>query len=107
MTNYEEVAVGIGRLVTKKNKAYGDRFNKTGDILEILYPNGIMLNDYDNVLAIVRILDKMFRIATDEAAMGEDPWNDIAGYVLLKVADSIPERSLRQTKTVENILENG
>ena len=33
--------------------------------------------------AVVRVLDKLFRIATDRDALGESPWRDIAGYGLL------------------------
>ena len=86
MPNYEEVAAGIGRLVAEKNKAYGDSFGKSGDVLKLLYPNGIVPKEYINVLTIVRILDKLFRIATDEKAMQEDPYQDIAGYALLALA---------------------
>jgi hypothetical protein len=32
---------------------------------------------------VVRILDKLFRIANDKSAFNEDPWQDIAGYGIL------------------------
>lgn len=35
------------------------------------------------MLCLVRILDKMFRIATDKDALGESPYRDIAGYGIL------------------------
>jgi hypothetical protein len=35
------------------------------------------------MLAVVRILDKLFRIANDKNAFNEDPWQDIAGYGIL------------------------
>jgi hypothetical protein len=37
------------------------------------------------LLAVTRIIDKLFRIATDEKAFSEDPWADIAGYAILMV----------------------
>lgn len=89
---YKKVGLEIGTLVTKKNKSYGDSFAKCGKILKILYPNGFRVEDYGNVLAIVRILDKMFRIATDADFESEQPWGDICGYALLKVT----ERELRK-----------
>ena len=86
MNKYKRIAVKIAHLVKKKNKAYGDSFIKTEKILKLLFPNGIPLDKYDNLLTIVRILDKLFRIATDEKAMQEDPYQDIAGYALLALA---------------------
>ena len=80
---YEDIGAEIGRLVDRKQKVYGQSFDKTGQILAIVYPLGIKIEQYDDVLAIVRILDKFFRISTDKAALGEDPWQDIAGDAIL------------------------
>lgn len=82
-TIFESTAEEIGRLVAEKQKAYGDSFGKSGALLKILYPDGIALDQYDDVLTIARIVDKLFRIATDKDAMGESPWRDINGYSLL------------------------
>lgn len=81
---YEKIGTEIGRLVDKKNKAYGDAFNKSGEFLKILYPEGIRPEQYNDMLAIVRIFDKMMRIANRKEAFGENPWNDITGYGILK-----------------------
>ncbi len=81
---YERVALEIGKLVDEKNKAYGDAFNKSSDFLQILYPNGITPDKYGDMLAIVRIFDKLMRIATAKEALGENPFKDIAGYGILK-----------------------
>jgi len=80
---YEKLGREIGRLVDEKQKAYGDSFGKSGAMLRILYPDGISITQYDDMLAIVRIIDKLFRIATDKEALGENPFRDIAGYGLL------------------------
>ena len=56
--------------------------------MKILYPNGISSDQLEDALAIVRILDKLFRIATDKDALGESPYRDIAGYGLLGAARS-------------------
>jgi hypothetical protein len=48
-----------------------------------LVPNGVKAKDYTNLLAITRVIDKLFRIATKEDAFEENPWKDIAGYALL------------------------
>ena len=80
---YEEHAASIGSLVDKKNRAYGDSFNQSYRILNVLYPSGVRLDQYKDMLAMIRVIDKLFRIATGKEALGEDPWKDIAGYAIL------------------------
>lgn len=80
---YEMLGRRIGAMVDQKQAAYGDSFGKSGDILRVLYPEGIQPDQYDDALCIVRIIDKLFRIATDRDALGESPYRDIAGYGLL------------------------
>jgi len=84
---YEDIGGAIGCLVDKKQKAYGRSFDHSGAILSILYPHGVKPEQYGDLLGMVRILDKLFRIATDKQAMGESPWTDIAGYALLMNRD--------------------
>ena len=83
---YSQRGKEIGELVERKNKVYGDSFRKSGEILRILYPNGMETDQYDDVLAIARIIDKLFRIATDRDALSERPYEDIAGYSILRDA---------------------
>ena len=80
---YESIGQEIGRLVDEKQAAYGDSFGKAGAVMRILYPDGISLDQLDDALCVVRILDKLFRIATDRDALGESPYRDVAGYGLL------------------------
>ena len=80
---YERHAADIGALVDRKNVAYGESFRKSGDIIRILYPRGIAPEQYDDALVMIRLIDKMFRIANHKTAFGEDPWQDIAGYAVL------------------------
>ena len=80
---YEAMGGELGSLVDEKQKAYGDSFGKSGNMMRILYPEGIMPTQLDDALAMVRVLDKLFRIATNKDAFGENPWKDIAGYALL------------------------
>ena len=80
---YEAMGQAIGKLVEEKQAAYGDSFGKSGDILRILYPKGISPDQIDDALCIVRIVDKLFRVATDRDALGESPYRDIAGYGIL------------------------
>jgi len=80
---YPELGKEIGELLEKKQAAYGDSFGKAGRVMDILYPEGISLEHVDDALVVVRIIDKLFRIATDKDALGESPWRDIAGYAIL------------------------
>ena len=58
-------------------------------ILETLYPNGIQPEQYLDLLAIVRVIDKLFRVANKKDAFGESPWRDICGYAILGVANDM------------------
>lgn len=77
------VAKELADLVNRKNKAYGDSFIGFSIILNELYPRGIQPEQYPDILLMVRMFDKFFRIATSKDAFGENPWKDIAGYSLL------------------------
>ncbi len=83
---FEQLGTEIGKLTDQKQGAYGDSFGKAGDVMRILYPNGITGEQMDDALAVVRVIDKLFRIATQKDAFGESPWRDIAGYGLLGAA---------------------
>ena len=84
--NYTAVGEQIGELVTQKQAQYGDSFGTAPKILVLLYPEGIKPEQYGNLLTIVRVLDKLKRIATQHPSDSEDPWMDIAGYSLLQLA---------------------
>ena len=86
---YESVAKELGSLVEQKNAAYGDSFGQANQILETLYPNGIQPEQYLDLLAIVRVIDKLFRVANKKDAFGESPWRDICGYAILGVANDM------------------
>jgi len=84
---YREIAGEIGELVAEKNKAYGNSFGQAQEILEVLFPDGIKHEQYTDMLAIVRVIDKLFRIANKKDAFGESPWKDICGYAILGIAN--------------------
>lgn len=85
MKNLKEITNELGSLLEEKNRSYGSAFSKSSEVLKILYPNGIQPDQYTDLLLTTRILDKLFRIATDKSAFNEEPWKDIAGYGLLGV----------------------
>jgi len=94
---YEEIGAAVGRLVDAKQRAYGRSFDKVGGILRVMYPSGIKPEQYDDLGGTIRILDKLFRIATSKKAFGEDPWQDIAGYALLMNRDLLDGTGVAQT----------
>ena len=82
-SNYEDIGFEVGELVQHKQIAYGDSFGRSGDCLRQMFPNGIKPEQYDDLLTIARILDKLFRIANNPKAFNENPYQDIVGYGLL------------------------
>jgi hypothetical protein len=99
VSRYQELGREVGALVDEKQAAYGDSFGRSGEVMRILYPQGITPEQMDDALAVVRVVDKLFRIATDRDALGESPWRDIAGYGLL--GDEQVERQRRAAKRDE------
>ena len=90
--DWAKVGIDVGALVAEKKAAYGDSFTRSGRVLRELYPNGISVDQLDDALTIVRILDKLFRIAADRDAFGEDPFRDIVGYGLLSIVKRAGEK---------------
>lgn len=84
---YKQIGEEIGSLVDQKNAAYGSSFAECHKILSVLYPDGIKPEQYTDALAIIRVIDKLFRIANKKDAFGESPWKDIAGYAILGIAN--------------------
>jgi hypothetical protein len=84
---YEKLALEIGSLVQSKNKAYGSAFDKAGEFLSVLFPNGVPVDRYKDMLCLVRMFDKMMRISTSEFEgtdeKREEAYRDLAGYSLL------------------------
>lgn len=90
---FMQLATDLGKLLAEKNLAYGDAFSKTTQILTLLYPQGIKVEQYKDVHVLVRMLDKMSRIAQDNDPMGESPYKDLAGYAILAQANLIAQNS--------------
>jgi hypothetical protein len=90
--SYEEIGKKIGRLVESKNTAYGNSFGESFKILKVLYPNGVKPEQYRDMLATIRIIDKLFRIAYNKGYNGESPWSDIVGYGILGVVNDIKDK---------------
>jgi len=110
MKTFQELAEGIADLVTEKEKAYGSAFDKAGDFMRLLYPEGIKPDQYKDMLCTVRIFDKLMRIATsceDTEEKKVEAYSDINGYSLLGLRSSILENNeevaLRNMSTLKNM----
>jgi hypothetical protein len=88
---FEQIAKDIGTLVTQKNAAYGDSFSQSYRIIDVLYPNGVKPEQYTDMLATIRIVDKLFRIANQKDYGNESPFRDICGYAILAIANETKE----------------
>ncbi len=83
---YENAGAHIGRIVDKKQAQYGDSFHRAAHVLAVLYPDGVTPEDYQNLLTVTRVIDKLFRIANGDQG-DESAWRDIAGYGILGAVD--------------------
>lgn len=91
MPTYEQIGQTIGKLVAKKNAAYGDSHAVSGRVLAMMIEDlnhEQLHNAIPDILTVVRILDKLMRILHEPEAFGESPWEDIAGYAILKVKEN-------------------
>jgi hypothetical protein len=72
-------------------------------LLKTIYPNGVQPDQYNDMLAMARIFDKLFRIATKKDAFGESPWRDVAGYgVIMAHFDELDREKARKEAGVHN-----
>ncbi len=79
------ICTDLGATLAEKNIAYGSSFARSGEILAILYPNGVRADQMRDMQLLSRIVDKMFRVANKVDGKdrgGESPFLDIAGYAV-------------------------
>lgn len=80
---YETIGQEIGALTAEKNRAYNNSLKRSGEVLKVIYPDGIKPDQYKDAAVFLRMFDKFNRIAADRGAFGENPYRDIAGYAIL------------------------
>ena len=84
----EVIARDVAGIVREKNRGYGSAFQKVSHILSILFPNGIPTSKYHDVAILIRVLDKICRIATaNDKDVKKDAWLDIVGYGFLRLSE--------------------
>ena len=84
---YHDLAREIADLLEVKQAMYGNSVGTAPKILALLYPDGVRVDQYADMLTVVRMLDKLKRVATGQADDPEDPWLDLCGYPLLRLAE--------------------
>ena len=103
MKKLSEYANEIGKLVEEKDIAYGNSFDKSEEFLKLLYPNGITLDKYADMLCLIRMFDKQMRIATNKGAFNENTYQDLAGYSLLGWRMSDNKKENEEISTLNKI----
>jgi hypothetical protein len=98
---FSQLGDAVGDLVHDKQRAYGDSFGRSGECLRQMFPEGINITQYDDLLTIARILDKLFRLANDPTAFDENPYRDIVGYALLGMNRHLARR--QRTEAVRRL----
>jgi len=87
MSDYHTIAQEIADLLEVKQSQYGNSVGTAPAILALLYPDGVRVEQYADLLTVVRMLDKLKRVATAAADDPEDAWLDLCGYTLLRLAE--------------------
>ena len=89
-----EVGEKLTNKVAEKNNAYGSAFEQITLMLLQLFPNGIPPEKYGDVSILIRLLDKVCRIAnSQENFNNEDAWDDIMGYAMVARVSKLKEKS--------------
>lgn len=85
--SFKDIAVETAEILEIKNRAYGNSFNKTSEFLKLLFPDGVVDDQYCHLMYIIRVLDKIGRIANSSLLPPEegiiDAYKDINGYTTL------------------------
>lgn len=86
-SDYVMMGQDIGKLVSEKQVQYGNSVGVSCEALKLLYPSGLRPDQFGDALLVVRVFDKLSRIAQrgkdGKDLGGESPWKDIAGYGIL------------------------
>lgn len=89
---FQDAAKMVANVLTEKNASYGDATTVTASIAKLLWSEGIPVSQLDEALVVIRMLDKLCRIAKGTKFANEDAWLDLAGYALLVLAKGMGEK---------------
>jgi len=84
---FYDIASELAEMLSDKNRKYGDSYARMAHVLPIFYPDGVPGNHLLDAVFILRIIDKLMRIASAQKDDDEDPVADIAGYAILRMRE--------------------
>ena len=73
---FKKITDDLAQILSIKDEAYGNAFDKTTQSLSLLYPNGIKVEQYKDLHVIIRMLDKISRIARGIPVGGDIEYAD-------------------------------
>ena len=82
-----DIASELAEMLSDKNRKYGDSYARMAHVLPMFYPDGVPGNHLLDAVFILRIIDKLMRIASAQSDDEEDPVKDIAGYAILRMRE--------------------
>ena len=84
LRGFEAMGKELGLKLDDKQRFYGDSFLKGAEFLQLLFGAKIEQKDYVHLGILIRMFDKMNRLASpNRNDDDEDPWDDLAGYAML------------------------
>ncbi len=88
-TEYSFHSLGeeLADMLDNKNRQYGDSYARMAHVLPMFYPDGVPGDHLLDAVFILRIIDKLMRIASAQGDDMEDPIKDIAGYAILRMKE--------------------
>ena len=86
-TEFDVIANELATMLASKNRKYGDSYAKMAHVLPLFYPNGVRGENLLDAVFILRIIDKLMRISSDQRDDDEDPVMDVAGYAILRMRE--------------------
>ncbi len=95
-SKYQAITDEIAQILEEKESYYGPVYEDIGIVLTTLLAKSKSIN-VQELLAITRIVDKLFRIANSaELDAHLDAWRDIAGYAILELS-TLNKQKIAQT----------
>jgi len=86
-SSFEGIALELSSMLEDKNRKYGDSYAKMAHVLPLFFPNGVPADKLLDAIFILRIVDKLMRIASNQPDEDEDPIKDVAGYAILRMRE--------------------
>lgn len=87
---------------TERNGIYGSTFLNFGKIMQVLYPNGLMIEDvngWNRIAILMQIVTKMMRHTKEPAQPHIDSIHDVIVYAAMEEMLSVEANCPKATET--------